>query len=145
MVDVVTHITIKMPLKGVADFACNPDNAPKWYVNIKTVEWETPKPLVIGTCIAFTAHFLGKKLSYTYEIVEFSSTKFVIKTAEGPFPMQTTNQFEKIDENITKMSLRNCGDSTGFSNLFSPIMSLMMKKANQKDLLKLKTILENKF
>ncbi len=142
MVDVITNISIKAPLKRVADFACNPDNAPKWYVNIKTVEWKTPKPLSIGSNIAFTAHFMGKKLAYTYQVIELSETKLVMKTAEGPFPMETTYQFEKMDESTTKMSLRNCGNPSGFSKLVAPFMRIMMRKANQKDLQKLKVFLE---
>lgn len=143
MVDVITHTTIKVPLKRVADYACNPDNAPEWYVNIKTSEWRTVKPLSRGSKFAFTAHFMGKKLSYTYEVIEFSDTKFVMRTAEGPFPMETTYQFEKINEVTTKMILHNCGSPTGFSKLFAPFMNMMMRKANRKDLNKIKSILEN--
>lgn len=143
MVDVITHITIDKALERVADYACNPNNAPEWYVNIKTVEWKTPQPLNIGSLIAFTAQFMGKKLAYTYEVIEFSETKFVMRTAEGPFPMQTSYEFEKIDKNTTKMILRNCGNPTGFSKLFAPLMSRMMRKANQKDLKSIKSILEN--
>src|SRR5688572_25184190 len=98
MVDVVTSIDIRKPIALVATFATNPDNATKWYANIKSAEWKTPKPLHVGSLIAFTAHFLGKKLAYTYEILELSGNKFVMRTAEGPFPMETTYEWEKLDD-----------------------------------------------
>jgi len=142
MVDVVTSIDINCSIGKVSQYTSDPDNAPEWYVNIKTAEWKTPKPLVLGSRIAFTAHFLGKKLSYTYEVMEMTDKKFVMKTFEGPFAMETTYSWDKLADNKTRMTLRNAGKPSGFSRLFSPFMSMMMRKANEKDLKNLKLILE---
>ena len=142
MVDVITEIIIQRPVQVVSAYTSNPDNAPEWYVNIKSAEWVTPKPLVLGSRIAFVAHFLGRKLSYTYEVTKFTDHEFVMRTAEGPFPMETTYSWEKIDEHTTRMTLRNTGSPSGFSKLFAPIMASQMRKANQKDLNKLKHVLE---
>lgn len=143
MVDVITEIDIKCPIAQVSEYAANPDHAPEWYVNIQSAEWKTPKPFRIGSQIAFKANFLGRELAYVYEIVEFiPEKKLVMKTANGPFPMETVYTWQAIDENQTRMTLRNKGIPTGFSKLFSPFMSTMMKKANMKDLRKIKGILE---
>lgn len=145
MVDVVTDIIINKPIEQVAAYAMNPDNAPEWYVNIKSVTWKTPKPLNIDSMVAFTANFLGRKLSYTYAVREFvPGKKLVMSTEQGPFPMETTYTFESIDASVTKMSLRNCGQPSGFSRLLSFMMVPAMRKANKKDLLQLKQILSNK-
>src|SRR5882724_11308209 len=104
MVNVATEIVVNRPRGVVAQYSCNPDNAPEWYVNIKSVEWKTPKPLSVGSKIAFTAHFLGRELSYIYEVVEFTpNERFVMRTAEGPFPMETTYTWEAIDDKRTRM------------------------------------------
>lgn len=145
MVDVVTEIIIKRPIAEVSAYASNPDHAPEWYVNIQSAEWKTAKPLQIGSKIAFKANFLGRELAYVYEIVEWiPEERFIMKTADGPFPMETTYTWNKIDGNQTRMTLRNRGVPTGFSKIFSPFMAPMMKRANMKDLRKIKEILESK-
>ncbi|MFE1244173.1 SRPBCC family protein [Fictibacillus sp. NPDC058756] len=143
MVNVVTEIIINIPQEKVAQYAANPDHAPDWYVNIKSAEWQTEKTLQTGSKIAFIAEFLGRKLEYVYEIADYTpGQKLVMKTADGPFPMETTYTWESINGNQTQMTLRNKGVPSGFSKIFVPFMSLMMKKANKKDLIKIKEILE---
>lgn len=145
MVDVLTEIIIDCPKDLVAEYAANPDNAPEWYVNIDSAIWQTEKPLKIGSQIAFKAKFLGKELKYVYEIIEFiPKQKLVMKTTNGPFPMETTYTWESIHSNSTLMTLENKGNPTGFSKFITPFMSLMMKKANMKDLKSIKNILEDK-
>ena len=145
MVDVQTEIVINKPVQMVARYAMNPDNATEWYANIHLAEWLTPKPLAIGSQIAFKAKFLWKELSYVYEITELvPDQKLVMKTANGPFPMETGYLFEAVENDVTKMKLHNRGNPTGFSKIFGPLMKTMMKKANKKDLKKIKTIIEAK-
>lgn len=142
-VDVVTEIVIDKPPETVAAFAADPTNAPKWYVNIKSVEWKTEPPVRVGSQIAFTARFMGRQLSYTYEVVEMvPNAKFVMRTAEGPFPMETTYTWQPVGSGSTRMTLRNRGEPSGFSRIAAPLMASAMARATRKDLAALKSLLE---
>lgn len=142
-VDVLTEIEIARAREEVAAFATDPDNATAWYRNIKTVEWKSPPPLAIGTQLAFVAQFLGRPLAYTYEVRELvPGERFVMGTADGPFPMETTYTFEDTARGGTRMTLRNRGEPAGFTKIATPAMARAMRRANAGDLKQLKSILE---
>jgi len=144
-VDVVTEVLIERAKADVAAFAANPDNVPAWYANIQSVEWKTERPLQIGSKVAFVAQFLGKRLAYTYEVVEYApEERLIMRTAEGPFPMETTYTWESTEHEGTRMTLRNRGEPSGFSRLMAPFMASAIRRANRKDLAQLKSILESR-
>lgn len=142
MVDVQAEIHLRVPRADVAAFAASPDNAPAWYRNIFSARWLSEPPLRLGSKVAFTAHFLGRALDYTYEIVELvPGEKLVMRTSQGPFLMQTTYTWSD-DGNGTFMTLRNNGEPRGFSVVAGALMAPMMRRAMRKDLATLKEILE---
>lgn len=142
-VDVLTEIEIERPRAEVAAFACDPDNATVWYENIESVEWKTAPPLAVGSRIAFAARFLGRSLVYTYVVRAWVPDElFVMATAEGPFPMETTYTWQDTGPGRTWMTLRNRGQPSGFSSVVAPMMSRAMGRANRKDLARLKQVIE---
>ncbi len=142
-VDVVTSIEIDRPRPEVAAFASDPDNATAWYVNIKAVEWRTPPPVAVGSRVTFVARFLGRRLAYTYQFIELvPGSRLVMSTQQGPFPMETTYSWEDTPSGATHMTLRNRGEPSGFSKVTAPMMEQAMRRANTKDLARLKQILE---
>jgi hypothetical protein len=142
-VDVQTEIDIARERSAVAAYAVDPDNATSWYENIKAVEWRTSPPLAVGSRLAFVASFLGRRIAYTYEVIEHvPGERFVMRTAEGPFPMQTTYTWRDAPSGGTHMTLRNEGEPAGFGKVAAPVMARAMRRANDKDLRRLKSILE---
>ena len=142
-VDVLTETEIARPRAEVAGYASEPDNAPRWYRNITSVAWRSPKPLTVGSRIAFVARFLGRQLEYTYEIREhMPGERLVMSTEQGPFPMETTYVWEDSTDGGTRMTLRNRGEPAGFSKWMAPLMARAVRRANRKDLAQLKAILE---
>jgi uncharacterized membrane protein len=144
-VDVRTEVEIDRPRDEVTAYAADPDNAKSWYENIEAVEWKSQPPLAVGSRVAFVARFLGRRLEYTYEILElFPGRRLVMATAEGPFPIETTYTWEDIPSGGTRMTLRNRGEPKGFSKVTAPVLAAAMRRANRKDLDRLKTILERR-
>ncbi len=142
-VDALTEVVIARRRETVAAFATDPDRVPEWYRNITSVEWKTPRPLAIGSRIAFIAQFLGRRLAYTYEVAEWvPNERFVMRTADGPFPMETTYTWEDAANGATRMTLRNRGTPRGFAMWLAPVMGMAVRRANRTDLAALKAVLE---
>jgi uncharacterized protein YndB with AHSA1/START domain len=143
-VDVLTETVIRRPVAEVAAFAGDPARAPEWYVNIDSVEWRTAPPVAIGSRMDFVARFLGRRLAYTYEVVELvPNQRLVMRTADGPFPMETTYTWEALSAGATRMTLRNRGRPAGFATVAGPFLAAAMRRANQKDLAALRSRLEH--
>jgi uncharacterized protein YndB with AHSA1/START domain len=142
-VDVLSEIVINAAPERVAAYAGDPSNAPTWYVNIASVEWRTPPPVAVGSRMSFVARFLGRRLAYTYEVVDLvSGERLVMRTAQGPFPMETTYTWQPHGDNATRMTVRNRGEPSGFASLAAPMMAAAMRRALTKDLAALKHLLE---
>jgi uncharacterized membrane protein len=143
-VDVQTQIEIDRPRHEVAAYATDPETAPTWYENIEKVEWRTPKPIRVGSKMDFVARFMGRRLAYTYEVRELiPDERLVMSTAAGPFPMETTYEWSDVPGGGTRMTLRNRGMPSGFSRLAAPVMRQAMRRANRKDLERIKQLLES--
>jgi uncharacterized membrane protein len=142
-VDVTTEVVIGRPVEVVSSYVADPTNAPEWYQNIDSIKWETEPVVQPGSRMTFVARFLGRRLEYTYEVREYQpGARLVMSTSQGPFPMETTYTWSPVADDATRMTLRNRGEPAGFSRLAAPMMAAAMERANRKDLVNLKVLLE---
>jgi uncharacterized membrane protein len=143
VVDVVNEIEIQRPREQVAAYVTDQDNAPRWYESIASVQWHSPPPAYVGARFDFVAEFLGRSLEYTYEVRELvPGERLVMSTSDGPFPMETTYTWEDGPGGATRMTLRNSGQPASFGRLSAAVIARAMRRANRKDLRRLKRILE---
>lgn len=142
VVEVTTKIDIARPLHHVAAYAFDPANAPHWYANIKSVRWRTAPPLAEGSEIDFIAQFLGRELTYTYRVAELTDNRLVMRTAQGPFPMETVYQLQAAGPDRTRFCLTNRGAPKGFTGMVAPVIAVAMRAANSKDVAALKRVME---
>ena len=139
-----TDIEINRPRAEVSRFASDPDNAVSWYENIESVEWKTPKHLAAGSQLRFVARFLVVVSSTRYEVEIFvPGERLVMSTAEGPFPMKTTYTWSDTPDGGTHMTLRNRGEPSGFAKIATSMMASAVRRANRKDLARLKQTIES--
>ncbi|MEU4295189.1 SRPBCC family protein [Kribbella sp. NPDC026596] len=144
-VDVLTEVVIDRPVVVVAEYVTDPSHAPEWYANIESVRWRGELPVVVGAQMEFVARFLGRRLVYTYEVTELNAHhRLVMRTAQGPFPMETTYEWAPIVGAATRMTLRNRGEPSGLAGMAAPLVSAAVRRANAKDLATLKTLLESR-
>lgn len=109
------------------------------------MQWRTERPLAVGTRVAFLARLLGRRLAYIYVVGTFApGERLVMATEEGPFPMETTYAWEDTPDGGTLMTLRNRGQPRGFGKMAAPVLAAAMRRANQKDLARLKQIVESR-
>jgi hypothetical protein len=144
-VDVEVHTTIERPRPDVAVYCCDPDYVTTWCASVKAVQWETDPPLTVGSRFRFTSEFLGRRLEYTYEVVELAAwERCVMRSDRGPFQMEMTYTWRDAEGDATWMTLRNSGEPTGFAGLAAPILATAIRRATAKDLFRLKAILEER-
>jgi hypothetical protein len=70
--------------------------------------------------------------------------RLVMSTDQGPFPMETTYTWADAGEGATRMTLRNRGEPAGFAKVGTRLMEAAMRRANRKDLERLKEILDSR-
>jgi uncharacterized membrane protein len=144
-IDVTTQIEIDRAPDEVAAYAADPTNAPEWYENIESVHWKTSPPVGVGSKMDFVAHMLGRRLAYTYEVTDLvPGERLVMRTAQGPFPMETTYTFERVGDGKTLMKLRNRGMPSGFAKVGSRFMAAAVRRETNKNLKALKELLEKR-
>jgi uncharacterized membrane protein len=149
-IDVTARVEIARPRGEVAAYMTDPANDPVWIGGVREVRMETPPPLRAGSRVARVAAFLGRRVEYVNEIAELDPDRVLdMRSVKAPFPMRVTYSFADAEgaggaEGGAATVVRNRvqGDPGGFFALFGPLLAPMVKRSVQKDLERLRDVLE---
>ena len=141
-IDVVAEITINSPREPVAAYATDPDTDPVWISGITQAKLVTEPPLGRGAQVDRVASFLGKRIEYVLEVVEWTpGSLMVMRSVKGPFPMEVSYRFEDAPGGtLARINVR--GEASGFFRLAAPLLAAGVKRNITKDLKTLKRLME---
>jgi len=142
-IDVDAKVEIARPAEVVAGFVMDPANDTTWIGGIRSVSIEGEGRVGEGTRVARVASFLGRRIDYVNEIVEFDPPNcLVMESVKAPFPMKVTYSFAAAGPERTEVKVRVEGDATGFYKISAPVMAPQVRRSIRKDVAKLKDVLE---
>lgn len=140
-VDITEEIFIERTREQVAAYVMEPENDPIWLGGIVEVGWVSEPPLAEGSLISRAAKFLGRRLEYTYEVVELEPGSKISMRTDKPFEMATSYEFDEADGG-TRMTAHLWGGGDGFYRLAGPVLAAAVRRSISSDLRSLKEILE---
>ncbi len=142
-VDVKAEVKINRTRQEVARYAVNPVNDVVWITGIVEVKMLSDQPVALGTTVERIATFLGRRIEYVLEVVEYEPESLLaMRSIKGPFPMDVRYEFEKAS-GATLARIRIQGESKGFYKLAAPVLSRAVRRSIENDLETLKDILES--
>jgi uncharacterized membrane protein len=145
-IDITAEVAIRRPRAEVAAYMIDPAHDPTWIGGIREVRMETPPPVRTGSRIARVASFLGRRVEYVNEVTELDPERVLdMRSVKAPFPMRITYSFEDGDadgDGATIVRNRVRGGANGFFALLGPLLGPMVRRSVQKDLERLRDVLE---
>ncbi len=143
-IDVSAETDIERPRGEVAAFAMDAGTDPIWISGVIEAKLLTEPPLARGAQVSRVATFLGRRIEYVNEVVEYDPQAcMVMRSIKGPFPMTLTYTFEDAPGG-TRARIRVQGEASGFFKLAAPVLSRAVKRSITNDLETLKDRLESR-
>ena len=140
-IDITAETLIVRPRGEVAVYVIDPANDTEWIGGVVESRKLTDGEMAVGSRVARTARFLGRDIHYTTEVIALDEGKRVSMTADKPFPMEITYEFEDSDGG-TLTRVRVQGEGSGFFRVASPLLAPMVRRNVSGDLQRLKAQLE---
>jgi len=126
----------------VAAYVMDPSNDRSWIGALTGVTVLTQGPIGVGTRVERVAQFLGRRMEYVNEIVEYEPPALLaMRSVKAPFRMTVRYELED-DGPGTRMRIRTEGDASGFYRRAGPLLAAAVRRSIGADLRRLRRILE---
>ena len=144
-IDITAEVRVARPPAAVAAYMTDPANDPEWIGGLREARLEGEPPVRPGSRVARVASFLGRRVEYLNEVVALDAEHLDMRSVVAPFPMHITYSFVPDGDGAgTVVRNRVRGGPGGFFALFGPLLAPMVKRSVQKDLERLRDVLERR-
>jgi uncharacterized membrane protein len=142
MKPVPVSVTINRSPDDVFAYISDFENNPKWQKGMRSCTWTSPPPHGKRSTYDQVAHFLGRDVVSSFEVVEHEpGSKVKIKSTSGPFPITETRMVTEVGGG-TRLDVLVDGDAGGFFRLAGPLLRMMVKRSVEGDYQRVKQRLE---
>jgi uncharacterized membrane protein len=140
-IDVLGEVSVRRPREEVAAYMTDPANDPEWIGGLREARLVGEGPLAEGSRVARVASFMGRRVEYVNEVTTLDRGRVLeMRSVKAPFPMHITYTFEEADGGtVVRNRVRGGG---GLFSLGSPLFAPMVKRSVQKDLERMRDLLE---
>ncbi|MGH2763521.1 MAG: SRPBCC family protein [Thermoleophilaceae bacterium] len=142
-IDVLAEVRVARPREEVAAYMTDPANDPEWIGGLREARLVGGAPVAEGRRVARVASFMRRRVEYVNEIVRLEPGSVLeMRSVKAPFPMHITYTFEDADgATVVRNHVRGGG---GIFSLGSPLFAPMVKRNVQRDLERMRDVLERR-
>lgn len=136
-------IIINKPVDEVFAYVTDVKTWPFWESGLLEAEQTSDGPLNVGTTFRGMNQALGQRMEWTSEVTNYIPYKsWGQKIVSKSWSTEESLAFEPFQGSTTKFSLVSELDMCGLLRLFAPFVARKMQKQIEKNLVRLKDILE---
>jgi len=143
MIDLEISTLVDRPVEEVFKFMSDPLNLPKWQVMVERIEQAMPGVAGLGAKFNVHAQVMGRAMVGLMEITALEPpNKFGFKNKAGPVEVNVTVRLKPVGTG-SKVTLHVQGNPEGVFKLAEGPLGQQIKGQMEKNLVKLKSVLES--
>ncbi len=142
MINLDLSTLIDRPMKDVFAFVSNLNNMSKWNSAVVSLEQITPGAVGVGTKFKSVGEMMGRRIEGEVQVTSYEpDTKTGFQMNAGPMQINVTISFKPVGTG-TKVGLNAQGNPAGVFKLAEGMMQARVKSMMEKNLARLKSVLE---